>query len=208
MARKTKEEALATRASILDAAEMLFHRQGVSRTSLHEIAAAAGVTRGAVYWHFKEKADVFTQMMDRVCLPVEEGGAALMADAGLVGLRTHLDEVFALVTHDEQARRVLEIATQKVEYVDELLAVRSRHLEVRDGHVARLAELLEKAQAQGEVPRQRPARELALGLHAVVDGLLHNWLLDPSAFDLQRVGRMTVAVYLAGLADAQACSAA
>lgn len=208
MARKTKEEALATRASILDAAELLFHRQGVSRTSLHYIAAAAGVTRGAVYWHFKDKADVFTQMMDRVCLPVEEGGAALMADAGLVGLRTHLDEVFALVTHDEQARRVLEIATQKVEYVDELLAVRSRHLEVRDGHVARLAELLEEAQAQGEVPRQRPARELALGLHAVVDGLLHNWLLDPSAFDLQRVGRMTVAVYLAGLADAQACSAA
>ena len=103
MARKTKEEALATRASILDAAELLFHRQGVSRTSLHDIAAAAGVTRGAVYWHFKDKADVFTQMMDRVCLPVEEGGAAWMADAGLVGLRTHLDEVFALVTHDEQA---------------------------------------------------------------------------------------------------------
>lgn len=208
MARKTKEEALATRASILDAAELLFHRQGVSRTSLHHIAAAAGVTRGAVYWHFRDKADLFRQMMDRVCVPVEEGGAELMADAGLDGLRAHLDEVFALVAEDEQARRVLEIATQKVEYVDELLAVRSRHLEVRGGHVEQLTRLLEAAQARQEVPDHHPARELALGLHAVVDGLLHNWLLDPDAFDLRKVGRMAVSVYLAGLAGGQEPAAA
>src|SRR3954470_16660398 len=65
MVRRTKEEALATRHSILDAAELLFEKRGVSRTSLQDIAEAAGVTRGAIYWHFQGKEDLFTAMMER-----------------------------------------------------------------------------------------------------------------------------------------------
>ena len=49
MVRRTKEDALATRNRILDTAECVFERRGVSRTSLNEIALAAGVTRGAIY---------------------------------------------------------------------------------------------------------------------------------------------------------------
>ena len=67
MVRRTKEEALATRDRILDTAELLFQQRGVSRTSLHELATAAGVTRGAIYWHFQDKADVFNAMMARAC---------------------------------------------------------------------------------------------------------------------------------------------
>ena len=72
MARRTKEEALATRHGILDAAELLFQRQGVSRTTLQDIAQAAGLTRGAIYWHFKDKADLFNAMMERATMPLEE----------------------------------------------------------------------------------------------------------------------------------------
>ena len=66
MARKTKEEALLTRNAILDAAESVFQERGVSNTSLAEIATAAGVTRGAVYWHFANKIDLFDAMVQRV----------------------------------------------------------------------------------------------------------------------------------------------
>ena len=59
MARKTKQEAQETRQHILDVALRLFSQQGVSSTSLGEIAKAAGVTRGAIYWHFKDKSDLF-----------------------------------------------------------------------------------------------------------------------------------------------------
>src|SRR5688500_9102310 len=72
MVRKTKEEAQATRSALLDAAELLFHARGVSRTSLNDIAHAAGMTRGAIYWHFADKADLFNAMMMRVTLPLEE----------------------------------------------------------------------------------------------------------------------------------------
>ena len=46
MARRTKEEALITRDRILDAAEQAFSTRGVSRTSLGDIAVAAGVAAG------------------------------------------------------------------------------------------------------------------------------------------------------------------
>jgi TetR/AcrR family acrAB operon transcriptional repressor len=63
LVRRTKEEALATRHRLLDAAELLFQAQGVSRTTLNDIARQAGATRGAIYWHFKDKADLFNAMM-------------------------------------------------------------------------------------------------------------------------------------------------
>ena len=71
MARRTKEEAQETRTLILDTAEQVFRDRGVSRTSLAEIAQRAGVTRGAIYWHFQDKADLFTAMCDRATLPLE-----------------------------------------------------------------------------------------------------------------------------------------
>jgi TetR/AcrR family acrAB operon transcriptional repressor len=75
MVRRTKEEAQETRNRILDTAEQVFVKKGVSNTSLAQLAEAAGVTRGAIYWHFRNKADLFDAMMSRVVLPMEEMAA-------------------------------------------------------------------------------------------------------------------------------------
>ena len=72
MPRRTKEEAQATRDLLLDTAAEVFERRGVSRTSMQDIATAAGLTRGAIYWHFRDKVDLFNAMMDRAILPFEQ----------------------------------------------------------------------------------------------------------------------------------------
>ena len=54
MVRRTKEAAAITREQLLDAAERVFRERGVAGSSLAQIAAEAGVTRGAVYWHFRD----------------------------------------------------------------------------------------------------------------------------------------------------------
>jgi TetR/AcrR family acrAB operon transcriptional repressor len=207
MARKTKEEALVTRARILDAAELLFQEQGVSGTSLQEIASAAGVTRGAVYWHFQDKGDLFNAMMDRVCLPMEPAATQHLdhADdpAPLTTLRDHLLGVLADLTSDPQLRRVFEIATQKIEYVDELTAVRERHLQVRNSYTDTLERTLHTAQRRGHVTHALSARHMAIGLHALLGGLIQNWILDPTGFDLLPVGRLAIESFLAGLAQPQ-----
>jgi len=205
MARKTKEDALATRCAILDAAEHLFHAKGVAGTSLQEIALAAGVTRGAVYWHFQGKSEVFNAMMDRVCLPMEESSKVLTHEEGepaLKALRTQLLDIFAQVTGDPQVRRVFDIAKHKVEYVGEMDAVRARHLQIRHDYSARLERALRRGHRSGEIVGSPSARHVAIGLHALLDGLIQNWLLDPTAFDLRTIGREAVDVYLAGLTRA------
>lgn len=67
MARKTKEEANATRESVLMAALDLFAEKGYSRTTLVDIAKRIGMTRGAVYWHFENKQDLLAALIGYIC---------------------------------------------------------------------------------------------------------------------------------------------
>jgi len=160
MARRTKQEAQQTRHALLDAAELVFERRGVAGTSLQEVAAAAGLTRGAVYWHFRDKADLFNAMMDRAVLPFEqhwlEGAASDAADP-LSRLRELLHDILRQLAVDERLRRVFTISTQKVEYVGELDAIRERHLRVYQQSLRRIELLLRQAAAAGF--RLPPRRE-------------------------------------------------
>jgi TetR/AcrR family acrAB operon transcriptional repressor len=199
MVRRTKEEAQATRNRILDTAEMVFQQRGVSRTTLESIAAAAGLTRGAIYWHFRDKAELFHAMMERVRLPLEHESAHPEPDDPLGALRDGFVGALRRAVDDPQVQRVLEIAVQKVEYVDDLHDLRERHLAVRDECVARTEEALRRAMRRGQLSLHVPARSAALGAHALVTGLLRNWLLDREAFDLVKVGRQALDAYLQGL---------
>ena len=213
MVRRTKADADATRNSLLDAAELLFQAHGVSRTSLNDIAVAAGTTRGAIYWHFKDKADLFNAMMDRATLPMEEtlvcmGTQAHSLEDPLQALRSSLLDALSRISHDAQVRRVFEVATLQVEYNEEMRAVRERHLEVRQQCMASTTEGLRAAATRLGHTLPMPLATAALGLFVVVDGLIHNWLLDSEAFDLELCGQRTVDTYLRGLGftlpDAQA----
>jgi TetR/AcrR family acrAB operon transcriptional repressor len=200
MARRSKEDALATRHRLLDAAEHVFQAQGVSATSLSDIAAEAGATRGAVYWHFKDKADLFNAMMERVTLPMEDAmSAAGQSTNPLDDLRTAILGSLRRTVHDPQTRRVFEVATHKVEYVSSLCAVQARHLRVRGEALAVMKVALAAAARQQGVRLAAPSTTAAQGLYALVDGLIQNWLLDVDNFDLVRTGRQVVDAYLSGL---------
>jgi TetR/AcrR family acrAB operon transcriptional repressor len=202
MARRTKEEAAATRDSILDAAEKLFVEQGVSRTTLQHIASAAGVTRGAIYWHFDDKGALFNAMMERATLPLEAAMQLLdQSDAAdpLDDLCEYVLEVFRVTVDNPQARRVFEIATLKMEFVDELDAVRVRRNQSLAGWMARAEGRIRLAINRGQISSKVVPRVVALGMWAMIDGLIRNWLLDPSSFDLMEVGRELVGAHVEGL---------
>lgn len=202
MARRTKEEALLTRDQILDAAERVFQRRGVSRTSLQEIAAEAQVTRGAIYWHFQNKADLFDAMMQRVTLPLV--AAFNRPDPGQVDrpleqLCQRVQAAFAQTVLDAQLRRVFEIASFKVEYAEDEPVLRDRHLAERALRVADMERVLAVAAQRGQIGSHIQIRDAAIGLHALLDGVWSNWLLDPKEFDLEVVGMRALRSYLAGL---------
>jgi TetR/AcrR family acrAB operon transcriptional repressor len=199
MVRRTKEDAMATREAILDAAELLFVKQGVAHTTLQHIATAAGVTRGAIYWHFDDKGAMFNAMMERAKLPLDsafnlfdsaEGGDALD------DLHAHMCCVFDLTMNDPQARRVFEIATLKLEFVDEMQAVRDRRADSYRQWMARAEGRLRYGIAQGQIRKEVEPPVVALGLWALMDGLIRSWMFAPGSFDLVAMGRQLVAAQL------------
>lgn len=70
--RRTKEQAAATRESILNAAEGLLVEHGFEGVSLDQIAEAAGVKRGAVHFHFVNKVGLLIALCDRQQRPLQE----------------------------------------------------------------------------------------------------------------------------------------
>jgi TetR/AcrR family acrAB operon transcriptional repressor len=202
LVRRTKEDALATRHKLLDAAEILFLAKGVSQTSLQDIAREAQATRGAVYWHFKDKADLFNAMMDRVTMPLEASLEFLAHDEPakpLAHICSATRQALLRIATDPQTRRVFEVATLKVEYIDELQAIRQRHLRVRDSFLEQIERSLRSAALGQTTALRLPPTAAAQGLHALIDGLIQNWLLDKDAFDLVEVGEQVMLVYLTGL---------
>jgi TetR/AcrR family acrAB operon transcriptional repressor len=200
MARRTKAEADETRTKLLDAAERVFFEKGVARASLNEIAQRAGATRGAVYWHFKDKVDVFSSMLARICMPFEEICDDRYGDlAPLDRIRRSIYAVFDSMDGDERRRKVFDTALFKLEYVGELESVRAGHVESFACSQRKFAADLADAAAQRGIDMPMTPEEAALGLHSLFVGLIHGWVLNEGNFPLRRMGEMSVEVYLSGL---------
>lgn len=210
MVRRTKEEAQETRNRILDFAEHVFNEKGVSRTSLDDLARAAGVTRGAIYWHFRNKAELFDAMMARITLPMEEmsprGGER--SEDPLAYVRCCALNVLRRTATDPRVQRVFDIVCHKCEYVGEMAELKARHLECRAECLGEIERAFAQAIAAGQLPASVDARRAAVVLHAMIDGLIANWVLDPGYFPLEAEAEKIVDGYLAGLGARPAASAA
>ena len=105
--RKTKIEAQKTRQHLLDAALEVFWRNGVTRSSLQEIAQEAGVTRGALYWHFKNKEDLFDALFHCYFTPLVEpfdSDEAKASDNLWAHLRQSILGIFRRMAQDENTK--------------------------------------------------------------------------------------------------------
>jgi TetR/AcrR family acrAB operon transcriptional repressor len=189
MARKTKEDAEATREGILDAAEQCFLHTGVSRATLEQIAARAGYTRGAVYWHFKNKMEVLHALIDRIQLPIFSGLDALGAPDDpqpLESLRAFHRHVIGELQNNPHARVATEITLLRCEYVEDTAALLERYKE----NSARAQELvtrtLQRARELGQLRRELDPAACALTLHFIVMGGLRHWAVEPGRVDLSR----------------------
>lgn len=184
--RRTKEEAEKTRAAILLAAEMLFLEKGVAHTTLEQIARCAEVTRGAVYWHFQNKAHLFHEMLNQVRLPPEQMAEVLSCcseQEPLQSLRNLCVDAVENLARDEQRRRILTILLHRCEFTDELRDAEDRHNAFINQFIALCEELLSRADAHGRLQPGMTPRLAARALHAMIVGLFSDWLRDPMLFD-------------------------
>ena len=202
MARPTKAEAESTRAAILDAAEVLFYQHGVSRTTLEKIALAANVTRGAIYWHFQNKADLFNAMLERVRLPFQHLLDAVdnnPSEEPFLQIRTLIINGLQLIASSARHHRVLTIVFHRCEYIDELNPAVTKQDELDEQTVAVMQRAFERAAQLGTLREGVSPRMAAMSLHMYIGGIISNYLLKPQQCDLQKYAPMLIDTLLQGL---------
>ena len=202
MVRRTKTEAAATREALLDAAERVFRDKGVAHTSLAEVAEAAGLTRGAVYWHFRDKGDLFDALCGRVTLPME----AMLANAGgtrqqdpLASLRTLAVRGLTQLATDARAQAVFDVVFHKCEFTADLAAVAERQRATDRGCLLNVERLLKQAVALEQLPLDTDTAMAATALNSFVVGVMHQWVQDPGRYDLAKAAPGIVDMFVAGL---------
>lgn len=200
MARRTKEEAEQTRRQILAAARRCFLARGVSSTSLEHIAQEAGVTRGAIYWHFANKEELFQAMREEVELPLRSRtDFTLLQDPSsepLDRMRNFMTELLDAVIEQAALRETLEILEFKCEYVGNIGADVAQHLAQVDEFRAKLQRVYEEAEARGQLRPGIPPRFAALDSMCFIMGLLRMWLLDENRQLLREDSRALIAAHV------------
>ncbi len=190
MVRKTKEDAELTRLSIIDAARIAFLARGVSRTTLEHIATQAEVTRGAVYWHFKNKAEIFHALRDQAFLPLIDRMDDMLATENtnnktinkkedpLTQIENSLCHTIVELNSDLQMRQTYEIMMIKCEYVEDFATVLQEILNNCSSITQKIQLAYERAKSLNLLSGSHSPRALALDTHLFFSGLLHMWVKD------------------------------
>jgi len=182
MVRKTKEDAELTRKRIINSARAVFLERGVSRSTLEHIATHAEVTRGAVYWHFKNKTEIFHAIRDQVLLPLFDRMDDILTLAGDDDPLTKIENSLCLTIDDLnnniEMRQTYEIMMIKCEYVDEFSTVLQQILNNCSSITGKIKLAYERAKTQDLLVGNHSPLALALDTHLFFSGLLHMWVKD------------------------------
>ncbi|WP_109480053.1 TetR family transcriptional regulator [Paraburkholderia sp. C35] len=177
--RRTKQQALDTRAKIIDAAERVFFVRGFARASLEDIASEAGVTRGAVYGHFRNKEAVFQAIYECADMPLDPFVVqSCEQDADpLQHLHAQLRQRLRDALHLRRARRLYSIAMMKCEVTAETAAFYERVSMAALRAEKQIDAALRAASQRGQLPPDVDTRAAAGFIHAALTGFLHKRLM-------------------------------
>lgn len=191
--RRTKAAAEETRSSILAAAERVFYAKGVSTATLEDVATAAGVTRGAIYWHFANKTDLFLELYKSVPMPQEDmimrGIESTKDDADILAyIEASAGDWLDAMTGDEQRQRLFSILL-RCDYSGDLQPVLEKQQEMDDRHTRMLEAAFERLKENGKLDHAWTPQSATRTLRWMMKGLFSEWLLFGRRFDLATEGR-------------------
>jgi AcrR family transcriptional regulator len=201
--RRTKEQAAETRQALLDAALRVFSRQGYAATRLEDVAQEAGVTRGAIYWHFKSKADLYNTLVAEVSLRSDQvvSRARAAADGSTLDmLRRIMVGLLEFTEEDEQYRAVMELTVLKTEVTPELEEGMRLKVEGLRSVEQTLVKAIRLGQQSGEIRADLEPIDGARAYMAYLNGAILIWLLDQRAFSLKAEASRLADVYIRGIA--------
>ena len=199
--RRTKEEAAVTRATLLKTALSVFSAKGYAAATLEDVAKAAKVTRGAIYWHFKSKADLYNTLISEfsargtavVQQAVAEGGTLIEI------LRRIFVRVCTLIEEDREIRAVMELTLFKTGLDPDLQTGRKKQIESGNALLRGITEAMSQGIAQGVLRNDMDPADMARAFIAFENGAIQLWLLSPRSFSLKSSAESFADILVAGL---------
>jgi AcrR family transcriptional regulator len=186
--RRTQEErSAATRDALISAARKLWGLRGYAEVGTPEIATTAGVTRGAMYHQFTDKAALFSEVVEAVEQDVMARMATLVAESGAT---THADAIRAAVdawlevSGDPEVRQLILLDAPSVLGWAAFRDVAQRY------SLGMTEQLLSEAIKAGQLAHQ-PVRPLA---HVLIGALDEAAMAIATADDPKRARRETTQV--------------
>ena len=199
--KRTKEEAAVTRITLLKTALTLFSTKGYAATSIDDITKAAKMTRGALYYHFTNKADLYNTLIEEVSAT----GANIVQQAVAEGgtFTEILKRVFirqlVYIEENKEARAVMELALFKTETHLELQSGREKQIESGKLMIESIAQAMQVGVAGGELRNDISPREMARSFVAFQNGVIQLWLAAPKAFSLKGSAGTFADILITGL---------
>ena len=195
MPRRTKEDALKTRQLLIESAIQQFALRGVTSTTLADIADAAGVTRGAVYWHFASKAELFNEIWQQQLplrdllqheFPQKESKDPLstLREKFIIGLQ--------YIANNPRQRALMQILYQKCEFSSDMMPEAEIRKRIGFSYPI-IGGVLQLCIRNGVLPAETNVEISLIVLHSAFTGIIKNWLVEPGQFDLYRQAPALVA---------------
>lgn len=186
MARKKKAEAQQTRQQLIEAAIGQFATRGVTNTTLTDIADAAKVTRGAVYWHFTSKTEIFNAIWEQQ-LPlrdlIRDRLSLSEKDDPLLMLREQFITALQYIAHEPRQWALLQILYHKCEFTSDMVSeyeIRKRIGFNNDF----LRATLERCISRNIISSQVNVDLTLIVFHGFFSGIIKNWLMNNDSFNL------------------------
>lgn len=186
MARRTKEEAQATREAILEAAAKVFVDKGVAKATLDAIAKEAGVTRGAIYWHFKNKLEVFAALHDQLytsTIEIISNELNNQHPDPLLQLQQLCLKLFDELQHNTQKRRILTIFFLRCDYSGDMAPFLEMQRKQKQKSFYNFAHFFQRAIDQGQLSGEISPMDLTRMLTFYLTGIATEYLRYPDLFE-------------------------
>ena len=166
-----------TRAHLLAAAGEVFADRGFHAATLDDVAAAAGFSKGAVYFHFKSKEDLYLALN-------AERDQTIVDEFFSVGARTHPDADAALAAIRDTFHRLAPserewaLATEFTVYAHRNPKLRERQAAKRVGIINHLESLIDEMYSRQAIELPVPRETLARLFVAVFSGFAEQRAID------------------------------
>jgi TetR/AcrR family acrAB operon transcriptional repressor len=173
MVRKTRAEALETREKLLESALDVMSEHPFSSVSMSEIASRVGLSKGAAYWHFKNKSDILLNLVEKICS---------LASRDLFDVE-HPPHAMRDIREYYRRKMLRAFESERVKKINRLMHRRDEWPEdVREKVIAMIIagamaerdmvkQIFVMAQEDGTVRRELPAHDIATLLTAIFHGL-------------------------------------